>query len=217
MAEAIKTVVQCDFDGTITDKDVSFMMLEAYAEGDWRTMLKEYRDGKISVGRFNTQAFAMVKADRESLLEVAHRTMDLRPGLPELVAACRRKNFRFVIISNGLDFYIKDVLRNIDLGDVEVLAAETRFLPGGLDARYIGPGGVQMDDGFKEAYVDLFLKEGYRVIYMGNGVSDIASAIKCHHIFAAAELLEYCQQHPELNYTELTDFTEAARILETSF
>ena len=217
MVEATGTVVQCDFDGTITDEDVSFMMLDAYAEGDWRTMLKEYRDGKISVGRFNTQAFAMVKADRESLLEFTHRTMKLRPGLSELVAACHGKNFRFVIISNGLDFYIKDILRNIGLGDIEVLAAETRFLPGGLDARYIGPGEVQMDDGFKEAYVDLFLEEGYRVIYMGNGVSDIASAIKCHHIFATAELLEYCEQHPELRYTELTDFTETARILESSF
>jgi len=217
LIETKKTLVQCDFDGTITEEDVSFMMLEAYAKGDWRGMLKEYRDGKMSVGRFNTQAFAMVKADRESLLEVAHRTMKLRPGLPELVAGCRRKNFRFIIISNGLDFYIKDILRNIGLEDVEILAAETRFLPGGLDARYIGPGGVQMDDGFKEAYVDLFLREGYRVIYMGNGVSDIASAIKCHHIFATAELLEYCERHTELNYTELTDFNEAARILEASF
>lgn len=217
MAEASKTVVQCDFDGTITDKDVSFMMLETYAEGDWRTMLKEYRDGKMSVGAFNSSSFAMVKADRESLLEIAHRTMKLRPGLPELVACCRRKDFRFVIVSNGLDFYIEEIMKNIGLEDIEIRAAETRFHPEGLRVQYIGPGGVRLNDGFKEAYVDLFLKEGYRVIYMGNGVSDIASAIKCHHIFAAAELLEYCNTRTDLSYTPLTDFNEAAKILETSF
>ena len=117
MAEAIKTVVQCDFDGTITDEDVSYLMLEAYAEGDWKGMRQDYHDGKMSVGRFNTEAFAMVKADRESLLEVAHRTMKLRPGLPELVDCCRRKGFHFIIVSNGLDFYIRDILKNIGLGD----------------------------------------------------------------------------------------------------
>ncbi|MFC2069739.1 MtnX-like HAD-IB family phosphatase [Chloroflexota bacterium] len=217
MAEARKTVVQCDFDGTITDEDVSFKMLEAYADSDWRQLWKQYRDGNISVGRFNTQAFAMVKADKKSLLEVASGTMMIRPGLLELVACCRRKNFRFVIVSNGLDFYIKDILGKIGLNDIEILAAETQFKPDGLLAQYIGPAGVRLDDGFKEAYVNLFLSEGYRVIYMGNGVSDIASAIKCHHIFATAELLDYCKKYPELNYTELTDFNEAAKILEASF
>lgn len=217
MAETIKTVVQCDFDGTITDDDVSFMMLEAFADGDWRQMLKEYRDGKMSVGRFNSSSFAMVKADRESLLEVAFSTMKIRPGLPELVACCRRKDFRFVIVSNGLDFYIEEILKQYGLEDVEVCAAETRFHPDGLRVQYIGPGGVRLDDGFKEAYVDLFLSQGYRVIYMGNGESDIASAIKCHHIFATAELLEYCNKHPEFSYTALNDFNEAARVLESSF
>ena len=158
----------------------------------------------------------MVKADRESLLEVAHRTMKLRPGLPELVTYCHKKGFRFVIVSNGLDFYIEEILKNIGLEDVEIRAAETLFHPDGLKVQYVGPGGVRLDDGFKEAYVDLFLSEGYRVIYMGNGVSDIASAIKCHHIFAAAELLDYCKK-TDLNYTELTDFNEAIEVLESLF
>jgi 2-hydroxy-3-keto-5-methylthiopentenyl-1-phosphate phosphatase len=215
LAEAKKTVIQCDFDGTITDKDVSFMMLEAYAEGDWRAMLKEYRGGKISVGRFNTEAFAMVRVGREKLLEVAHRTMTLRPGLPELVEYCREKGIRFTIISNGLDFYIEDILKKIGLDGIEIHAAETRFEPGSLRAQYIGPGGVKLDDGFKEVYVDLFKSQGYRVIYMGNGVSDIPSAIKCHHIFAAAELLDYCREHDDVSYTELKDFNETIGTLET--
>ncbi len=217
MAKTVKTVVQCDFDGTITDEDVSFKMLEAYADSTWRQLLQEYRDGKLSVGRFNTQAFAMVKAGKDKLLEVAHRTMTMRPGLTELVDCCRRKNFRFTVVSNGLDFYIEDILKSNGLDGIEIHAAETRFYPGGLDAQYIGTDGRPIDDGLKEAFVDRFLSEGYRVIYMGNGVSDIASAVKCHHIFATAELLDYCKKHSGLSYTELTDFAEAAKILEVSF
>ncbi len=32
-----KTLVQCDFDGTITEEDVSFAMLDAFADGDWES------------------------------------------------------------------------------------------------------------------------------------------------------------------------------------
>ncbi len=217
MPDEIKTVVQCDFDGTITIEDVSYKMLEAYADSSWLQLRKRYHDGEISVGRFNTEAFALVKAGKDALLEVAHDTMAMRPGLPELVECCRRKGFRFVVISNGLDFYIEDILKINGLGDTEVYAAETRFSPGKLVARYVTPSGAEIENGLKEVYVDRFLSEGYRVIYIGNGVSDIASAVKCHHIFATDELFNYCKNHPELSYTELTDFFEAAGILEESF
>ena len=35
----------------------------------WRQLLSEYREGRISVGDFNTRAFAMVKADEQTMLE----------------------------------------------------------------------------------------------------------------------------------------------------
>jgi len=38
-----KTLIQCDFDGTITEEDVSFILLDTFARGDWRRLLKEYK------------------------------------------------------------------------------------------------------------------------------------------------------------------------------
>jgi len=61
----VKTLIQCDFDGTITQEDVSFLILDAFASRDWRQLLTQYREGKISVGRFNMKAFAMVKLIRK--------------------------------------------------------------------------------------------------------------------------------------------------------
>ena len=208
-----KTLVQCDFDGTITEEDVSFMMLDAYADGDWRRLFREYQEGRISVGRFNMDAFAMVKADRESLLEVAKGTMKIRSRFHELVACCRRRGFRFVIVSNGLEFYIKEILRDIGLADIEVFAAQTRFHPEGLSVQYMGPDGSCLDENFKGAYVNSFLGEGYRIIYVGNGTSDISPASQCHYIFATGNLLDYCRQ-TNLGCTAFTDFNEVVRVLE---
>lgn len=213
MSEVTKTLVQCDFDGTTTEEDVSFMMLDAFADGDWRQRLRAYQEGKISVGRFNMEAFAMVKADRESLLKVAKDTMKIRLGFHELVAFCRSQGFRFVIVSNGLDFYIEEILKDIGLGDIEVFAAQTRFRPDGIKVQYIGPDGSQLDEGFKDAYVNSFLEEGYRVIYVGNGVSDLSPAKQCHHVFATGTLLTRCRQ-TGLACTPFNDFNEVVGVLE---
>jgi len=45
-------IIQCDFDGTITEEDVSFMLLDTFAQGDWRKWFQQYRENKISVGDF---------------------------------------------------------------------------------------------------------------------------------------------------------------------
>lgn len=213
MRETPKTLLQCDFDGTITEADISFKMMDAYATGDWRQLFQEYMEGKISVGHFNKKAFAMVKANKESLLAVARGNMRLRPGFHELLALCRRKGFRFVIVSNGLDFYIAEILRRIGEQDIQFFAAQTRFQPEGLKVQYIGPDGSYVDNAFKETYVDLFLGQGYRIIYLGNGDSDLSPARKCHHVFATGTLLTRCEQ-TNLACTPFNDFNEVIEVLE---
>ncbi len=211
--EAVKTIVQCDFDGTITQQDVGFLILDAFADGDWRRLLREYQEGRISVGRFNTSAFAMVKENRPNLIRFVREKARTRDGLPELIQYCRMKGFRFVIVSNGLDFYIKIILSDVGLKNIEVLAAQTRFSSGGIDARYIGPGGSQLQDGFKETYSRLFLERGYRLIYVGNGPSDIPSAGLAHHTFATGRLLAYCRQ-TKLNCMPFSDLNDIFKGLE---
>ena len=213
MTKGTKTLVQCDFDGTVTEGDVSFLILDTFARGDWRQLFKDYEDGKITVGRFNTEAFSTVKADKKSLLKVVRREAKVRPGLQELLASCHRKGYRFVIVSNGLRFYIDDILGRLGIADVEVFAAETQFHHEGLKVQYIGPNGKYLDNDFKIAYANSFLDQGYRIIYMGNGSSDLAPARKSQHIFATETLLKRCQE-ANLNCTPFTDLHEVANAIK---
>jgi 2-hydroxy-3-keto-5-methylthiopentenyl-1-phosphate phosphatase len=206
-------IIQCDFDGTITEEDVSFTLLDAFAQGDWRKIFQQYRDNKISVGDFNTKAFAMVKAGREELLEVAKSKIKLRDGLHELVTYCQRRGFQLVIVSNGLDFYITSILEDVGLGDIEAHAAQTRFYPDRLSVQYIGPDGTPLSSDFKKAYTRLFLKQGYRVVYVGNGPSDIFPASLAHHIFARDGLLDCCKER-NLQCQPFDDLNDIVRGLE---
>jgi 2-hydroxy-3-keto-5-methylthiopentenyl-1-phosphate phosphatase len=209
----MKTLVQCDFDGTITEEDASFFLLDAFAQGDWRQLLREYKEHKMSVGEFNTRAFAMVRVDRHRLLESLQGNVKVRAGFHDLIDYCLNKGLRFVIVSNGLDFYIRAVLKDLRLADLEVHAAQASFHPAGMRVRYVGPDGKRVNDGFKEAYIESFLGLGYRVIYIGNGDSDIAPAKSAHRVFATGDLLAYSKEN-ELNCKPFKDFREVVEDLE---
>jgi len=219
----MKTLVQCDFDGTITEADASFFLLDAFAQGDWRQLLRQYKEHKISVGEFNTKAFAMVKVDKPALLEamkgkalpssLSSRAVKIRDGFQELVNYCSKRDFSLVIVSNGLDFYIHEILKQVGLENIVVHAAQTQFSTSGVEVRYIGPDGNELDDGLKEACIKLFLEQGYRVIYIGNGDSDISPAKYAHQIFATGELLAYCREN-NLECKPFNDFSEIVTALE---
>jgi len=209
----MKTLVQCDFDGTITEEDVSFLLLDIFAQGDWRQVLRDYKEHKISVSNFNTQVFAMIKADRLTLLKAIEGKVRFRSGFKDLVAYCSRRDFRLVIASNGLAFYIRALLKEFGLEKVEIYAADTKFHIDGLKVQYIGPDGNQMDNGLKEAYIKSFLEQGYRVIYVGDGDSDIHPAKNAHQILARDELLSYCMNN-NLKCKSFDDIHDVIRALE---
>jgi 2-hydroxy-3-keto-5-methylthiopentenyl-1-phosphate phosphatase len=207
-------LIQCDFDGTITEEDVSFALLDTFAQGDWRELFEHYRQNKIPVGEFNTRAFAMVKASRAELLKVARDKVRLRAGLHELVDYCRRQGFRLVIVSNGLEFYITTILKDAGLGDIEVHAAKTSFFRRGLKVQYIGPDNTLMLSGFKDAYTKIFLREGYRIVYVGNGPSDVAPASHAYRVFARDGMLDGCRERG-LECTPFNDLNDIVRGLES--
>ncbi len=208
-----KDLIQCDFDGTITEEDVSFLLLDAFASGDWRQILAEHKEGRISVGCFNTKAFKMIKQDEQILSRFVREKARLRAGFLKLLDYCQKKGTRFVIVSNGLAFYIRIILESIGVNNIEVHAARTQFSADGLLAQYIGPDGTLVQDGFKEAYIGNFLRDGYRVIYIGNGVSDVSPARLAHHIFATGPLLTHCRE-ANLNCTPFADLSDVVRGLE---
>jgi len=212
-----KTLGQCDFDGTVTIGDVSYILLDAFASGDWRYWDKKYTAGEVSVGRFSTEVFSMITADRQTMLDYIKGRVVIRPGFDEFAALCRRRDFRLVIVSNGLEFYIEQVLKDIGLPDLEVHAADTHFYPDGLRVEYIGPDGTVVDSGFKDVFTRLFLADGYRVIYIGDGRSDFEPAQRCHTIFAAADagsLLSYCRRE-NVECQPYTSFHDIINVLET--
>jgi 2-hydroxy-3-keto-5-methylthiopentenyl-1-phosphate phosphatase len=190
----MKYMVQSDFDGTLTVEDISYMLLDEFARGDWRSLLAEYEAGRMAVGTFNTRAFAMVRETRETLLDFVLNSgkVKIREGLPELLDCCATNGLDFTIVSNGQDFYVEAILNKLGLNNIKFHSARSRFTPERVEAHYIGPNGSIVTDCFKETYARLFLQQGYRLIYIGNGLSDVYPAKLADYVFAISDMMEQC-------------------------
>jgi len=206
-------MIQSDFDGTLTDGDVSFQILDEFTGMSWRLMLEDYLQGKISVNQFNASVFARVKADRDTLDRFVRQRAKIRPGFLELLAVCRERDYRFVIVSNGMEFYIETVLKMMGVRDIEFVAAKASFHSEGVEAWYEDPDGRPVENGFKESYTKRFLQQGYRVVYLGNGESDFAPARMCNYIFSIDSLTQCCQS-AGVEHAPFTDLHDIVRGLK---
>lgn len=213
----MKKAVQIDFDGTVTLEDVSFFLLDTYAGDRWRKYLKDYIEGRISVGVFNRKVFGMVKADRQTMTDLV-LTSDharIRPGFKELIDYCQRNDFKVIIVSNGVTFYIEALLDKMGIKGIDIHSAESRFSPGGMTVKYVGPDGTELEQGLKEAYTRELIQQGYDVVYIGDGLSDIHPARISKYIFATADLLKICREE-DLECYPFNDFFDVVEKLKQS-
>ncbi len=212
--QTAETVVQCDFDDTVTVGDVSYLLLDAFAGGDWTPALDVYRERRITVSEFNSRVFSLVTADEHAMLDYLDGRVTVRDGFVVLVDACRRWGFRLVIVSNGLKFYIDRILAQIGISGIEVQAAQTCSRPEGLQVAYVAPDGARPEAGLKDYHVGTCLGAGNRIIYIGDGRSDFVPARRCSHIFARSALLDMCRQEG-LDCVPFEDFHDVIPVLET--
>lgn len=181
-------IIQCDFDGTIITNNMSLLLREEFAAGEWRKINNDYLHGHLTVEQSNKLQYALIKEPKEKLQEFVRQHIELRPGFLEFASYCRDADILFVIVSSGLDFYIEPVLTQIGMSNLELHCGQTSFGKDGIIVSYTDPEGNIINEGFKKKYLAWLKKQGGSVIYMGDGLSDLEAASTADHAFATGDL-----------------------------
>jgi len=181
-------IVQCDFDNTITVGAVSFIVRDAFGPDALEQMEEEYIQGKYTVEQSNVRQFAMISASKQELEEVIRERTVVREGFPEFVSYCRDESIRFVVVSSGLDLYIKPVMEMLGLSDVEVYSGQGEITPSGIKVSYTDPSGSPLRRGFKDSYVPHLRGADDTVVYLGDGLSDVGPARLADFVMAHGTL-----------------------------
>lgn len=181
--------VVLDFDGTITTHDVADSILNEFG-GLSRRMINASYDPGVVTERWVRDMFRRVKAEPDRLKRFVRRTAKARPGFHEFVSRCRELAIPVEIVSGGLDLYLDLLLGDWGHSHLPRYRATSRMTKSGLSVRYGYLKGSTLDD-FKRGRVLAHRRAGRRVLFAGDGTSDIAAAKSADAAFARGHLWKH--------------------------
>ena len=195
----MRTTWLCDFDGTIARTDVGAALVERYARGDRarrRALAEAWRAGRLGSRALIVAECAAVRVNRDEALAFA-RGVELDPGFAAFAAAAAGRGERVEVVSDGFDFYVRELLERAGLGPLPRSANRVRFagdrmIPG-FPTR--APAGACGRCGnCKAAHVARARARGDRVVLVGDGCTDRCAAPLADQVLAKGALLRWCRE-----------------------
>jgi len=181
-----------DFDGTISLEDTTDVILERFADPEWRKVESEWLAGIIGSRECLARQIDLVRATPEELDSVVE-DVPLDPHFPELVALCRNHGVPLTVISDGLDRIITKMLARAGV-DVPVLANRLEWR--GQNRWRLGfpheAGDCRSQAGNCKCQA-LAGEPGKVRILIGDGRSDFCAAETADLVVAKGALAEHCQ------------------------
>jgi len=193
-------VVFCDFDGTITQLDVTDQILAQLAHPSWQEIEQEWMRGLIGSRECLERQMALVDASAEELNAV----VDGIASDADFTAFCkfaRRKRLPLYIASDGFDYVIRRVLKRAGV-DRHFRSGSNLFASAlRVEGRRLAPSFPHSPEPCahgcatcKEALIRR-LREGRQpVIFVGDGMSDRFAVEVADVVFAKRHLLAYCRE-----------------------
>ena len=202
--------VLTDFDGTITRRDVAELLLQEFTGDAWREIEKLHP--QIGTRETLRRQFDLVRATKAEVLAAADRVAELDPTFPPFLAWCRESGIPIEIVSEGFDAYLERLLRRWRL-DVPFRTNHAAFRGGRVVLSYPnGDPNCTLCGACKMGRVLQLRAQGYRVAYVGNGISDICPALEADLVFAKQDMERLCVKH-EREHVPYRDFADVQRRL----
>jgi 2,3-diketo-5-methylthio-1-phosphopentane phosphatase len=214
-ADAKRSLLVTDFDGTLTRHDFFQIVVEEFAPAGTADCWEGYCSGRLTHFEALQGIFANIQATEEEVLAAVTRA-ELEPTLPACLSALREAGWDVVVASAGCSWYIEHLLARCGV-DLRVYANPGRFLRGrGLRMELpVGSPFYSPATGIdKAAVVRAGLDAGRTVAFAGDGFTDVAAArlVPPPLRFARAELAEALDRE-KLAYRPFDRWAEVAAAL----
>jgi len=185
----LKPLILTDFDGTVNLKDVSFNILNHFTGGKWEGIDEEFISGKIGSLTAYSRVSKLLKGSEEEWRRYSQKMADVDPWFKKFLNEAS-DSVEIAIVSDGLDIYIKEILKKEGIDGIEFYANKVEFTGDRIEIKFpfrsedCGECGT-----CKKEILFKKKKEGYGpIIYAGDGYSDRCVSQYADWVFARRTL-----------------------------
>ncbi len=200
-----------DFDGTITKEDLIDRVLEEFADPQWLKIEQSWVNGEIGSRDCLAMQMKLIKAKLCDILDFAE-DIGIDETFLDFAKYCKDQAVQIVILSDGIDLFIKSILGRYGLNDIRVYSNSLASTNGSYEMYfpYFRNDCLSRSGICKCKIMEELSSPSSVNILVGDGRSDFCVARKADLIFAKSDLLDFCrvEKIPYLEHTEFRDIME---------
>jgi 2-hydroxy-3-keto-5-methylthiopentenyl-1-phosphate phosphatase len=222
LTSAMTPTIFLDFDGTITSRDATDAILDAYADPQWLQIEEAWKSGRIGSRECLRAQMALVTASRQDLDGLLD-AIEIDEGFVGLVDACAVHAVPVHIISDGFDYCIQRILSrpSLDLGphlkNIRIVSSHLEL--NGARWRVGFTSDEPCEHGCatcKPAAMARLHATAGPSVFVGDGLSDRYAAACADAVFAKDLLAAYCDERA-ISYTLYDNLATIAAWLDDRY
>ncbi len=179
-------LVLTDFDGTLSLTDVGYEVLLKFSGQGWDDIDLDYCEGRIGSMEAYGRIAAILGGTREDMLRFVAENTVIDPHFKEFYAYCREHGIDVKIVSDGLDFYIDFVLKRHGIADIPFYSNVMTFKdekPLAIEFPHANEACNKCGT-CKSNILESCQAVYGKILYVGDGYSDLCPARKADLVFA---------------------------------
>lgn len=190
-----KTLILCDFDGTVSIKDTVNRLIRSHLEDPhWRFYVKRYLLGEIGSKAVYEALAPMMRMNRPDFERFVFEHAELDPHFPIFLKWARLNNIDVKIVSDGFDETIKTLFSRHGVTGLDIIANSLIIKDEGrveIRSEHFNPA-CNICGTCKLRVLRKFRQEYDKIVLIGDGESDRHAATEADTVLALGDLFFYC-------------------------
>ena len=202
-----KRIFLIDFDRTISNEDSTDVLLETHNPEFKKDLRKRYKAGKVTIRQFIKEGLSSLNITKDEYIKTLQEKVTIDESFKDFV----KSGLEFRIVSAGSRLNVQGSLLGygIDLPDEKIISNDLKFDGNKITVENLFLDKEKIYGVDKKEAVEKFKKQGYEVIYVGDGPSDYRAMEVADFVLVrkGTRAIKFCSENG-INFREFESFSE---------
>jgi 2-hydroxy-3-keto-5-methylthiopentenyl-1-phosphate phosphatase len=192
-----RIAIFCDFDGTITERDMIITIMGKFGAPGWEKIKDQILGQEVTIQNGVGRLFAGIPSEqREAVAAYAQEVAVIREGFSDFLAFCRNTGIDFWVTSGGIDFFVLPLLEPFEIEN-PIYCNASDFSGETIEIKWPNACDDHCDNGCgmcKPTVLRKFPDEDLLKVVIGDSITDLQAAKQADFVLARSFLLQKCEE-----------------------